>query len=59
MMDADEGVCVAEYMRCSDNSWPKIIVNIYIYIFSNYDINIRHGPTIKVGIIYFSHSYIL
>ena len=65
-MDAVVSVCVAEYARYSDDPWAKVaVVYIYIYIyiymcyihiyirFDNSDIDIRHGPYLKICIIYF------
>ena len=54
MMDASRGVCTAEYARCSDDTWAKVTINIYIYInyiyiFSNTDVDIRHGPVNKLA----------
>ena len=35
-------------------------INIYIYFVKNSDVDIRHGPYLKINIIYFMHSlYIL
>ena len=61
---------VAEYVRCSDDSWAKIafvyiyiyyiyiyILYIYIYILLNSDVDIRHGSVLKSIIIYFCTVY--
>ena len=55
-------MCVAEYARYSDDPWAKVVVvYIYLYVlypyiyirFDNSDDVIRHGPHLKICIIYF------
>ena len=57
-------MCVAEYARYLDDPWAKVaVVCIYIYMciitkyiyirFDNSDDVIRHGPHLKICIIYF------
>ena len=57
-------MCVAEYARCSDDPWAKCSsciyiymcynqIYIYIYVLVNSDGVIRHGPYLKICIIYF------
>ena len=55
-------MCVAEYARCLDDPWAKVaVVYIYLYVlypyiyirFDNSDDVIRHGPHLKICIIYF------
>ena len=46
-------MCVAEYARYSDDPWVIVAV-VYIYIcFDNSDVVLRHGPHLKICIIYF------